>query len=98
MKTAHLGFLLGLFIFCLQTSPLLGGVARVTNRLCGHLTDRCVLDMNIGACFEIHFRYFYNKTSKACESFFYSGCAGNLNNFMLKIDCEVACRPEYKIP
>ncbi|XP_023576448.1 kunitz-type protease inhibitor 4-like [Octodon degus] len=97
MRTAKLGFLLGLFIFCLQTASLLGGVAKVAEYFCGHVKDPCVMGIDIGRCYEIHFRYFYNTTSKQCESFFYSGCAGNLNNFKLKIECQVACIPEYEI-
>ncbi|KAF0886652.1 SPIT4 inhibitor, partial [Crocuta crocuta] len=53
--------------------------------------DPCKMEMNPGSCFEIHLRYFYNKTSKRCESFVFSGCNGNLNNFKLKIECDVAC-------
>ncbi|EHB05298.1 Kunitz-type protease inhibitor 4, partial [Heterocephalus glaber] len=96
MKPAKLEFLLGLFIFCLQTTPLLGGVAKLLQWICGELKDPCIMDMDIGSCFDIHFRFFYNKTSKFCEGFFFSGCNGNLNNFNLKIECEVACIPEYK--
>ncbi|XP_008561623.1 PREDICTED: kunitz-type protease inhibitor 4 [Galeopterus variegatus] len=96
MKPTKLGFLLGLFIFCSLTTPLLGGVTRLLEKICGDLKDPCIMDMNVGSCFEVHFRYFYNKTSKACESFVYSGCDGNLNNYQLKIECEVACVEEYK--
>uniref|UniRef100_A0A8C5YZK9 BPTI/Kunitz inhibitor domain-containing protein n=1 Tax=Marmota marmota marmota TaxID=9994 RepID=A0A8C5YZK9_MARMA len=32
--------------------------------------------------------YFYNQTSKKCEYFYYSGCNGNLNNFVIKLDCQ----------
>nr|XP_023419951.1 kunitz-type protease inhibitor 4 [Cavia porcellus] len=97
MKPAKLGFLLWLFIFCLQTSPLLGGTVKIAERICGHLSDRCSWDMDRGSCFEVHFRYFYNKTSKHCESFLYTGCAGNLNNFKLKIECQVTCDSKYQI-
>ncbi|KAM5176036.1 kunitz-type protease inhibitor 4 [Callospermophilus lateralis] len=82
MKPAKLGFLLWLFIFCALTTPVLG--------------DPCVMDVNPGDCFDIFIRYFYNQTSKKCEYFYYSGCNGNLNNFMIKLDCQVACDEEFK--
>uniref|UniRef100_A0A8C3WMG7 Serine peptidase inhibitor, Kunitz type 4 n=1 Tax=Catagonus wagneri TaxID=51154 RepID=A0A8C3WMG7_9CETA len=91
MKSAELGFLLGLFIFFLLATPLMGGVARLSEMICGPLKDPCNMDINYGSCFEIHFRFFFNKTSRTCESFLYSGCDGNLNNYKLKIECQVAC-------
>ncbi|XP_077015545.1 kunitz-type protease inhibitor 4 [Tamandua tetradactyla] len=97
MKPAKLGFLLGLFIFSLLTGPLMGGVDKVTEMVCGKLKDPCEMDMDIGSCYEIHFRYFYNKTSKKCQSFFFTGCDGNLNNFKLKIECQITCVEDYKI-
>ncbi|XP_023405662.1 kunitz-type protease inhibitor 4 [Loxodonta africana] len=97
MKPAKLRFLLGLFIFSWLIVPLMGGINKINKMTCGELTDPCLMGMNSGSCFEIHFRYFYNKTSRRCESFYYSGCDGNLNNYKLKIECEVACVKEYKI-
>ncbi|XP_053429740.1 kunitz-type protease inhibitor 4 [Nycticebus coucang] len=96
MKTPELGFLLALFIFCSLTTPLLGGVKKVAEMICGDTKDPCLMDMDSGSCFEIHFRFFYNKTSKKCESFYYSGCDGNLNNYKLQIECEVNCVKEFK--
>lgn len=54
------------------------------------------MEMNAGSCYEIHIRYFYNKTSKRCENFIFSGCDGNLNNYKLQIECQIACVEEYK--
>ncbi|XP_023597565.1 kunitz-type protease inhibitor 4 [Trichechus manatus latirostris] len=96
MKPAKLGFLLGLFIISRLIVPLMGGIGKL-RRICEKFKDPCKMDVNPGSCFEIHFRYFYNKTSKRCETFHYSGCDGNLNNYKLKIECEVACVEEYKI-
>ncbi|XP_045384394.1 kunitz-type protease inhibitor 4 [Lemur catta] len=98
MKTAELGFLLGFFIFYSLTTPLLGGVKKLTEKICGKFKDPCIMEMDAGSCSEIHFRYFYNKTSKRCQSFIFTGCNGNLNNYMLIIDCEISCVAEYKIP
>uniref|UniRef100_A0A8C9UKZ6 BPTI/Kunitz inhibitor domain-containing protein n=1 Tax=Spermophilus dauricus TaxID=99837 RepID=A0A8C9UKZ6_SPEDA len=58
--------------------------------------DPCVMDVNPGDCFDIFIRYFYNQTSKKCEYFHYSGCKGNLNNFMIKLDCQEIKHPERK--
>ncbi|KAI4575856.1 hypothetical protein MJG53_012059 [Ovis ammon polii x Ovis aries] len=41
-------------------------------------------------------KYFYNMTSGFCESFVYSGCDGNLNNYELQIECQLACEKENK--
>ncbi|UYV68289.1 hypothetical protein LAZ67_5003708 [Cordylochernes scorpioides] len=41
-----------------------------------------------------HFqRYFYNKKSKRCQSFTYTGCRGNTNNFFTMAECHKACMP-----
>ncbi|XP_017396726.1 kunitz-type protease inhibitor 4 [Cebus imitator] len=91
MKSAKLGFLLGLFIFCSLNTLLLGGIDNIVEKICGDLKDPCKLEMKAGSCYEVHFRFFYNRTSKRCESFVFSGCNGNLNNFKLKLECELAC-------
>ncbi|XP_045689661.1 kunitz-type protease inhibitor 4 [Phyllostomus hastatus] len=98
MKPAELRFLLGLLIFFLQTMPLMGGVERVSQRMCEDLKDPCRMEVDIGSCFEIHFRYFYNYTSKQCQSFIFTGCDGNLNNYKLKIECQIMCEEEFKTP
>ncbi|XP_054430004.1 kunitz-type protease inhibitor 4 [Pteronotus mesoamericanus] len=98
MKPAELRFLLGLLIFFLQTTPLMGGVSRLSERICGDLKDPCLMEKDVGSCYEVHFRYFFNKTSKRCQSFVFSGCDGNLNNYKLQIECQVACEEEYRIP
>ncbi|KAI5947525.1 Kunitz-type protease inhibitor 4 [Manis javanica] len=55
------------------------------------------MEMESGSCFEVHMRYFYNQTSKRCESFVFSGCNGNLYNYVLKIECQISFVEEYKI-
>ncbi|XP_051700891.1 kunitz-type protease inhibitor 4-like [Oryctolagus cuniculus] len=96
MKLAAQECLLGIFIFCSLTAPSLGGIKAILESICGELKDPCRLDVQHGSCYEMHFRYFYNRTSKRCEFFVYSGCDGNLNNFQLKIECDLACVEEYK--
>ncbi|KAM7125617.1 kunitz-type protease inhibitor 4 [Molossus nigricans] len=114
MKPAELRFLLGLFNFLLLATPSMNGVVRLTERLCGDLKgmnlkqninsktnykqDPCRLDMEAGSCYEVHVRYFYNRTSKKCQYFIFSGCNGNLNNFNLQIDCQVACEEAFRVP
>ncbi|KAM7289297.1 boophilin-G2 [Ixodes scapularis] len=36
-------------------------------------------------------RWFFNVTSGACETFLYSGCGGNLNEYKSQWECEFAC-------
>ncbi|XDA82727.1 hypothetical protein R6Z07F_012640 [Ovis aries] len=96
MKLIELGVLLGLFTFSLLTTPLMGGMAKVTDMICERLKDPCKMPLKYGSCYNIHFRYFYNMTSGFCESFVYSGCDGNLNNYELQIECQLACEKENK--
>uniref|UniRef100_A0A452ERE8 BPTI/Kunitz inhibitor domain-containing protein n=1 Tax=Capra hircus TaxID=9925 RepID=A0A452ERE8_CAPHI len=98
MKLIKLGVLLGLFTFSLLTTPLMGGVAKVTDMICERLKDPCTMPLKYGSCYNIHFRYFYNFTSGFCESFVYSGCDGNLNNYELQIECQLACEKKGKKP
>uniref|UniRef100_A0A8C6CQC9 Serine peptidase inhibitor, Kunitz type 4 n=1 Tax=Moschus moschiferus TaxID=68415 RepID=A0A8C6CQC9_MOSMO len=91
MKLIELGFLLGLFTFSLLTTPLMGGMNRITEMICEKAKDPCMMPLNFGSCYNIVFRYFYNITSGLCESFVYTGCDGNLNNYKLKIECQLAC-------
>ena len=50
--------------------------------------------MNKGNCsnsFNSFPRYYYNHTEAKCFEFTYSGCGGNLNNFVSQNECEVMC-------
>ncbi|XP_020023605.1 kunitz-type protease inhibitor 4 [Castor canadensis] len=94
---AKLALFLKFFIFCSLTTPILSGMTRISEMICGKFKDPCILPMDPGSCYEIHFRYFYNKTSDTCNSFLFSGCDGNLNNFHLKIECQVACVKKPKV-
>lgn len=57
-----------------------------------HSIDMCLLPSDRGPCKANLKRYFYNTTSKDCESFVYGGCPGNKNNFQNKIECENQCK------
>ncbi|XP_021012687.1 kunitz-type protease inhibitor 4 [Mus caroli] len=98
MKPTKLGFLLGFSLLCSLSPPVLSGVERLVNHLCKDYNDPCLLEMEPGSCYEVHFRFFYNQTAKQCQIFLFTGCNGNLNNFKLKIDCDVTCHETYKNP
>eukprot|EP00094_Tigriopus_californicus_P013647 TCALIF_13204-PA protein Name:"Similar to Ppn Papilin (Drosophila melanogaster)" AED:0.11 eAED:0.11 QI:32/0.42/0.25/1/0.14/0.25/8/0/928 len=51
----------------------------------------CDLFPEKGDCFFFSTRYFFNKSSGACEKFLFGGCNGNENNFILKKDCQKLC-------
>ena len=51
----------------------------------------CHLPPYAGPCNSKFQRYFYNKTSKRCETFTYGGCNKNKNNFYYQYDCENEC-------
>ena len=36
-------------------------------------------------------RYFFNSTSRSCESFSYNGCSGSGNRFTTRSDCQDIC-------
>ncbi|XP_021050685.1 kunitz-type protease inhibitor 4 [Mus pahari] len=98
MKPAKLEFLLGFSLLCSLSPPVLSGVERVVNHLCKDYNDPCSLEVDPGSCYEVHFRFFYNQTAKQCQIFLFTGCNGNLNNFKLKIDCDVTCHELYQNP
>ncbi|KAM9324299.1 protein AMBP [Gastrophryne carolinensis] len=54
----------------------------------------CHLPPAIGPCYGSHARYFYNASSMACDSFTYSGCLGNGNNYRTERECLQTCRTE----
>ncbi|XP_017385777.1 protein AMBP [Cebus imitator] len=54
--------------------------------------DSCQLGPSAGPCMGMSYRYFYNGTSMACETFQYGGCMGNANNFITEKECLQTCR------
>ncbi|EEC19257.1 serine protease inhibitor, putative, partial [Ixodes scapularis] len=44
-----------------------------------------------GICKGFLDRWFFNVSSGACETFLYSGCGGNLNEYQSQWECEFAC-------
>lgn len=51
----------------------------------------CLLKPRVGLCKAAHERWFFNYTSRRCDSFIYGGCGGNENNFMSKDECQRKC-------
>ncbi|XP_052037694.1 kunitz-type protease inhibitor 4-like [Apodemus sylvaticus] len=98
MKPSKLGLLLGLVLFCFLIPPVMSAVGMLAKHLCREYNDPCFLEPDPGSCYEVHLKFFYNRTAKQCQIFLFTGCDGNLNNFNLKIDCDVACHEAYKNP
>ncbi|KAM6202307.1 tissue factor pathway inhibitor 2 [Rhynchocyon petersi] len=51
----------------------------------------CFSPRDEGLCSANVTRYYYNTENKACETFTYTGCGGNDNNFVRLEDCRRAC-------
>ncbi|CAD0202962.1 unnamed protein product [Chrysodeixis includens] len=58
--------------------------------------DLCFLEPHAGYCTDRMERWGYNSFMAECNTFVYSGCGGNKNNFMTKKRCEEACHQELK--
>lgn len=56
--------------------------------------EACSAPMDIGPCYALKLRFFYNATGKTCQAFNYGGCAGNSNNFDTEKECLQRCRTE----
>ena len=57
---------------------------------CNH---RCICSrqLAVGTCSQGQPRYFYNKATGLCQVFAYSGCGGNVNNFLMEDHCKSVC-------
>ncbi|XP_026877761.2 tissue factor pathway inhibitor a isoform X1 [Electrophorus electricus] len=51
----------------------------------------CLSAIDEGHCDGEERRFAYNHSIKRCQVFYYSGCGGNKNNFVLKKDCIRMC-------
>uniref|UniRef100_A0A8D0B7Y3 Protein AMBP n=1 Tax=Salvator merianae TaxID=96440 RepID=A0A8D0B7Y3_SALMN len=60
----------------------------------GNSEADCQQAKDAGPCLGMEVRYFYNTTSKTCETFFYGGCLGSRNNFRSERACLQTCRTE----
>uniref|UniRef100_A0A8C6S9S5 Tissue factor pathway inhibitor n=1 Tax=Neogobius melanostomus TaxID=47308 RepID=A0A8C6S9S5_9GOBI len=60
------------------------------------LSPVCWDAMERGTCDGAERRYFYNSTSRRCQSFSFSGCGENGNNFLLRRQCIKTCVTRLK--
>ncbi|KII67588.1 Kunitz-type serine protease inhibitor IX [Thelohanellus kitauei] len=51
----------------------------------------CILDVAPGICNALIERYYFSVLLQECITFNYTGCGGNLNNFITKEECESVC-------
>ncbi|CAF1181055.1 unnamed protein product [Rotaria sp. Silwood1] len=51
----------------------------------------CELAPETGPCRGMFPSFYYNPSTKQCESFIYGGCQGNANRFETKKDCHAQC-------
>ncbi|KJH52303.1 Kunitz/Bovine pancreatic trypsin inhibitor domain protein [Dictyocaulus viviparus] len=54
---------------------------------------RCLLPLMIGTCKETYPAYYFDRSTKSCLPFSYSGCGGNENRFLTLSQCENLCEP-----
>ncbi|CAN9504953.1 unnamed protein product [Ophioblennius macclurei] len=57
-------------------------------------TMACKAAPDVGPCFGMVQRFYYNSSSMSCEVFKYGGCQGNQNNFHDERECLQRCRTE----
>lgn len=63
----------------------------ITNVCCCSAAETCYLEPEVGKCKAMIERYYYDQSSKACNTFNYGGCEGNANNFETKQKCLDEC-------
>uniref|UniRef100_A0A8W8NSH9 Uncharacterized protein n=1 Tax=Magallana gigas TaxID=29159 RepID=A0A8W8NSH9_MAGGI len=59
------------------------------------LSSRCELPVVSGPCKARIPRYYFNRRTGRCETFFYGGCCGNANNFETLSACTSTCQSNY---
>ncbi|EPB66228.1 Kunitz/Bovine pancreatic trypsin inhibitor domain protein, partial [Ancylostoma ceylanicum] len=57
----------------------------------GSSQELCLLSIDRGACGGRQTRYAFNRQTSQCVPFDYTGCGGNLNNFVSMMDCMATC-------
>uniref|UniRef100_A0A224X8I5 Putative Protease inhibitor n=1 Tax=Megacormus gertschi TaxID=1843536 RepID=A0A224X8I5_9SCOR len=70
--------------------PLLFAVSAVLACFVKSQND-CTLSPEKGPCDDDIEMYYYDASTKTCETFTYGGCEGNNNKFPTKEECLVAC-------
>ncbi|XP_013161934.1 PREDICTED: kunitz-type serine protease inhibitor A-like [Papilio xuthus] len=51
----------------------------------------CSVLFDYGTCFGHYFRWGWDKLTKTCKRYLYSGCGGNQNNFQTRDECFKTC-------
>ncbi|XP_065663316.1 mucin-4 isoform X6 [Hydra vulgaris] len=64
---------------------------RADERKCPVYKSICDMPVNNGSCNNKFQRFYYDHGHKECKNFFYSGCHGNMNNFLSKEECILRC-------
>ena len=55
--------------------------------------DKCRLPKDVGPCKMIKPMFYFDLSSRSCQSFNYGGCRGNENKFSSLTECEDTCQP-----
>ncbi|TKR87499.1 hypothetical protein L596_011888 [Steinernema carpocapsae] len=77
---------------CLEPNAVTNSATRICRDpigIAGHSV--CNLPLAVGSCTAPSLRYYYDSSSGRCNSFTYSGCGGNANNFQSLSSCEATC-------
>lgn len=60
-------------------------------------TDVCVLQKEAGSCHGSFPRWYYDFKTGICEHFIFTGCQGNRNRFLTKVECENQCNSTWAL-
>uniref|UniRef100_A0A1I7YUV6 BPTI/Kunitz inhibitor domain-containing protein n=1 Tax=Steinernema glaseri TaxID=37863 RepID=A0A1I7YUV6_9BILA len=77
---------------CLEPNAVTNSATRICRDpigIPGHSV--CNLPLAVGSCTAPSVRFYYDASSGKCNSFTYSGCGGNANNFQSLRSCEDTC-------
>lgn len=59
---------------------------------CPRMQTICTQPLRVGNCDRSVRRYWYSASTRECQSFEFTGCQGNDNNFETLVDCQTFCR------
>uniref|UniRef100_A0A8R1IMY9 BPTI/Kunitz inhibitor domain-containing protein n=1 Tax=Caenorhabditis japonica TaxID=281687 RepID=A0A8R1IMY9_CAEJA len=59
---------------------------------CPRMQTICTQPLRVGNCDRSVRRYWYSAATRECQSFEYTGCQGNDNNFETLVDCQTFCK------
>ncbi|CAG9537700.1 unnamed protein product [Cercopithifilaria johnstoni] len=57
------------------------------------LINECLSAVDSGPCSAAFARWYYDDSEQQCVQFEYSGCGGNGNNYLTRVECEKQCKP-----